>query len=174
MNYLTAQFKKDLTSRKGFTLIELMVVIAIIAILAVIAATVYGNIQGRGRDATRQADVDAVATALEAAKTNGNSSTYPALAITQFVSGALPVDPSGDADSYCISHSQTVGNATAALPIIANWAATVACPTLPAAGGGNTAYVAIAPGTPPALTTAFRVCTRLEVAQTIYCKGNQQ
>ena len=174
MNYLTAQFKKDLTSRKGFTLIELMVVIAIIAILAVIAATVYGNIQGRGRDAGRQADVDAIVTALETARSNANSSTYPALATIQFVAGTIPTDPSGDADSYCVAHSQTAGNATAALPVVANWAATVACPTAPVAGGGNTAYVAIAAGTPPAVTTAFRVCTRLEVGPGIYCKGNQQ
>ncbi len=175
MNYIISQLKKSLDKRQGFTLIELMIVVAIIAVLAAIGAAVYSNTQSRARDATRQSDIDALGDAMENARIAANSAVYPALAATGFAAGVIPSDPSGDADSYCVSHSQTVGNATAALPAAgANWPSTQACPTAPAAGGGNTAYVTVGAAVPPANTTAFRFCARLENSAAVVCKGNAQ
>ena len=47
--------KKNLIRKKGFTLIELMIVVAIIAILSVIGVTIFAGIQKNARDAKRRA-----------------------------------------------------------------------------------------------------------------------
>lgn len=52
-------------SSKGFSLIELMVVVAIIAILASIGMVVYGNVQKSARLAKRVGDLKGIETALE-------------------------------------------------------------------------------------------------------------
>ena len=56
---------KQNSSRKGFTLIEMLIVIAIIGILSSIVLVGLGPIQRRGRDARRQADLRQVQNALE-------------------------------------------------------------------------------------------------------------
>ncbi len=50
---------------RGFTLIELLVVITIIAVLATIGFVAYSGVTARARDATRQADLRTIQTALE-------------------------------------------------------------------------------------------------------------
>lgn len=62
-----------LATRKGFTIVELLIVIVLIGILASIALLAYGNIQQRARDAQRKSDLASIAKSLQHYRTdNGN------------------------------------------------------------------------------------------------------
>lgn len=94
--------------QKGFTLVELMVVVAIIAVLTVIGIIVFGNIQQKARDSRRRADIDSIAKVLEAHyndTTCGATTAAPYCnitgnAATLFSNGKLPVNPSPGGAAY--------------------------------------------------------------------------
>lgn len=53
-------------SNKGFTIVELLIVIVVIGILALLVVTTYSGIQQKARNSKRSADVAAIQTQLEA------------------------------------------------------------------------------------------------------------
>jgi len=100
--------------RKGFSLIEILVVVAIIGVLSGIGITSYQAAIISSRDARRKADLENIRGALELYRSNNN--TYPATLDTSCTGGAsisdvtntyldpLPIDP-GCANRYYLYSS---------------------------------------------------------------------
>lgn len=146
---------------KGFTLVELLVVVSIIAILAVIGMAIFSGVQKNARDARRKGDIDAIAKAMEVNYGKFTAGQYAGLCQTAatptyncsssawFTGGGLPADPqAATAIRYCWVASGTCNNTT------------------------GTA-LASAGGTPPQNTANWVICATLETGGP-FCRSNQQ
>ena len=71
--------KKQL--QKGFTIVELLIVIVVIGILAALVLNTFSGVQRRARDTERQTDINSVATQLEVYY--NDNGFYPTLADLQ-------------------------------------------------------------------------------------------
>lgn len=83
---------KSINNPKGFTLVELLVVVSIIAILSVIGVTVFTGVQKGARDARRRGDIQAISKAYEVVYT-AVTPRYRVLGPNDFSGGIVPVDP---------------------------------------------------------------------------------
>jgi general secretion pathway protein G len=66
------------TAQKGFTIVELLIVIVVIGILAALVITTYNGIQEKGRNTERTTDLKAIQSQLEAYY--AINTRYPAVA----------------------------------------------------------------------------------------------
>ena len=94
--------------KKGFTLVELLVVISIIGVLASLALVSFGPSQKQARDVQRKSDLKQYQTALENFA-NEHNSFYPSKTSTILlsslcssfdISGECPIDPKEPTYNY--------------------------------------------------------------------------
>lgn len=100
---------------RGFTIVELLIVIVVIGILASITVVAYNGVQGNARDTDRLSDMDRIRDALERYRLENG--TYPNEAgasweystadpqnfiadLKPYLSGNTPVDPANTASRY--------------------------------------------------------------------------
>lgn len=106
-------------NKKGFTLVELLVVMTIIMVITIVGMVNYGNANKKSRDAKRKSDLESVRVALEMYRQdNGN---YPAdediLVSSEYIK-ELPEDPQSPTKSYVyvISDYEYTLSATLEIP----------------------------------------------------------
>jgi prepilin-type N-terminal cleavage/methylation domain-containing protein len=107
--------KTSSKSKKGFTLVELLVVITIIGILSTVVVVSLNSARVRARDSKRLADVRQIALALEYCYDINQkyvaSANYPGVGMaltcgSTTLINAMPADPStGNAYSYAVDNS---------------------------------------------------------------------
>ncbi len=151
----------------GFTLVELLVVVAIIALLTTIAVAIYADTQSKARDTRRKADIDAIAKTLEVHKSDAGG--YQPLKGSYFDPGRGMPKKDSQGILYCLISNPT----TTDLPSESGWS-TSTCP----AGG----WTPVAIDMPAVGTTSWAVCAKLENGFTkadgnttkAYCRFNNQ
>lgn len=92
--------------KKGFTLVELLVVMAIIAILATVIIAGFRSSQMRGRDAQRKSNLKQIANALEIFFADYGK--YPPASGTQIASCSY--NPANGSGTACVWGSGTISD----------------------------------------------------------------
>ena len=109
--------KLNKKNEKGFTLIELMIVIAIIGILAAIAIPQFSAYRTRSYNSSAQSDVRNIATAQEAYYVDASTYTGTIATLTgstygYMQSGNVAVSAGADANGYTITGYHSSGDKT--------------------------------------------------------------
>lgn len=170
----------------GFTLIELMVVVAILGLLAVAGISSFSGAQKNVRDAKRRADIDSIADAMEANYGKFSSANYTACSPSSGCNPAFKyaglceyqLDVSEAPQYNCSSSTKPwfapqSGSPNGKLPQDPDSSKSYYwCPGLPCAPTDGTQLAA---GEPPAATITWYICASLENStSSYYCRNNRQ
>ena len=99
----------SLKDKKGFTIVELLIVIVVIGILATFVIIAYGGIQEKARNVKRQNDINALQTALEGYhQANGHYPNRTDMNNPSFVSGLKGFDSDALIDPSNPSQDKTL------------------------------------------------------------------
>ena len=94
-------FLKDISKyKKGFTLLEVLIVIAIIGILVSIGVASFSSAQKKSRDSRRRSDMKAAQNAVEQYYADSVTASYPAAGCAipaSYLPEGLPSDPKDSA-----------------------------------------------------------------------------
>jgi len=115
MQSLKLRSLKDRKNQKGFTIVELLIVIVVIGILATLVIVTFSGIQQKARNTKRQTDINAIDSTVEAyfaqngyypTLANMNDSTFRTANLKGFDPAALQ-DPKGSSQTLAASTSAT-------------------------------------------------------------------
>ncbi len=103
-------WKKTEVSSQGFTLIELIIVMAIIAILVSIAVPIYANMVRRAKEAVLREDLHTMRTAIDSYTVDKEQAPQSLDDLVQAgYLKSIPVDPMTDSsDTWVTSESDTM------------------------------------------------------------------
>lgn len=105
--------KKRSLNSKGFTIVELLIVIVVIGILALLVITTYSGIQAKARNSKRQTDIQSIQTQLEAFfSQNGYYPSFADLSSSTWIDANMKsldknalIDPSSGSSSATLAKS---------------------------------------------------------------------
>ena len=106
--------------QRGFTLVELLVVVLILGVLAAVVVFSVGGITNRGRNASCVTEVREVRTAIEAFKAQSPTNANPANLAALVTAKLLQTAPSASTPSGAAGYTYSAANGTYTGP---------ACPT---------------------------------------------
>lgn len=145
--------------KKGFTLIELMVVIAILAVIGLISISLYGNAQKTARDGRRRSDIDQMAKSIESARdftSKDSPYTYKTDQYNEDYANSLPTDPS-PSKNYCYKSAND---------------AKILDPSLTWDTGCPVGWLAFDSNVNIDKVRYWKVCASLENTSVVYCKAS--
>lgn len=157
--------------QRGFTLIELMVVIAILAILAVIGVSTFSSSQAGARDARRRENIDGLTKSIEGTRdpTTGVYLYDTTRYTTDYPDASTRAkDPTGagvaNTPDYCIA-TKTTDSTPPTNPT--TWPANSDCESTMSIFVNGTTVTNF-----PAGTKSWLICARMEANGAIFCKSN--
>ncbi len=112
------------TNQKGFTIVELLIVIVVIGILAAISIVAYNGIQNRAKASQRQADANGIVKVAEAVNARADSTGYPT-----------------SAADFALGDAKLPANVAVNVVTGASTATTLSSTTGPTESGGTKTYI---------------------------------
>ena len=90
-------------SNKGFTIVELLVVIVVIAILAAVTVVAYNGLTARVKETSLKTDLESAAKQLQVLKIQSGTDTFPANAASLIKSDSTVFQYTSTGATYCLS-----------------------------------------------------------------------